>query len=215
MLDKATAAQIPPQENESAQARTEPTLDAEHDAEYKEDAEAPREAAREPGVPIFMWLLYVAIAGWAIYYFATQIRPPQARRQTTIGVTPGATATQAMQASPVATGALPSDEMLLGGSADNGKRLFAQQACSACHPVEAGQPAVIAPNLSNIGNRAATRREGHSAAQYIYESILSPNAYVVTGFNPNIMPGDYGQKLSEEALKDIIAYLLTLKSGQD
>jgi cytochrome c553 len=29
------------------------------------------------------------------------------------------------------------------------------------------------------------------------------------------MPQDYGQKLSDQDLKDLIAYLLTLKSGQD
>jgi cytochrome c2 len=98
---------------------------------------------------------------------------------------------------------------------DNGKNLFAKQACSACHVIEAGKPATVGPNLSNIGNRAAARKPGYAAEQYIWESILNPNAYVAPGFNAGVMPQDFRQKLSDQDLKDLIAYLLTLKSGQD
>jgi len=114
---------------------------------------------------------------------------------------------------PVATPPPASD--LGGGDVDNGKNLFAKQACSACHVIEAGKPATVGPNLSNIGNRAAARRPDHTAAQYLWESIVNPNAFLTSGFGAGIMPQDYGQKLSDQDLKDLIAYLLTLKSGQD
>jgi cytochrome c oxidase cbb3-type subunit 2 len=114
---------------------------------------------------------------------------------------------------PVATPPPASD--LGGGNVDNGKNLFAKQACSACHVIEAGKPATVGPNLSNIGNRAAARKPGYAAEQYIWESILNPNAYVAPGFNAGVMPQDFRQKLSDQDLKDLIAYLLTLKSGQD
>jgi mono/diheme cytochrome c family protein len=57
--------------------------------------------------------------------------------------------------------------------------------CEICHRI--GQPGTRAPDLAGIGARAATRKPGMSAKQYIIESLLQPNAYVLAGFPP-IMP---------------------------
>jgi mono/diheme cytochrome c family protein len=57
--------------------------------------------------------------------------------------------------------------------------------CEICHRI--GQPGTRAPDLAGIGARAATRRPGMSAKQYLIESLLQPNAYVLAGFPP-IMP---------------------------
>ncbi len=57
--------------------------------------------------------------------------------------------------------------------------------CEICHRI--GQAGTRAPDLAGIGSRAATRKPGTSAKQYIIESLLSPSAYVVQGYPP-IMP---------------------------
>jgi mono/diheme cytochrome c family protein len=57
--------------------------------------------------------------------------------------------------------------------------------CEICHRI--GQPGTRAPDLAGIGARAATRKPGMSAKQYLIESLLQPNAYLVAGFPP-IMP---------------------------
>jgi mono/diheme cytochrome c family protein len=57
--------------------------------------------------------------------------------------------------------------------------------CEICHRI--GQPGTRAPDLAGTGARAATRKPGMSAKQYLIESLLQPNAYVLAGFPP-IMP---------------------------
>ena len=59
-----------------------------------------------------------------------------------------------------------------------------------------------------VGETAATRRDGTSAEDYIRESILNPNAFVVEGFQPNIMPQNYSQQLNSQQVDDLVAFLL-------
>jgi mono/diheme cytochrome c family protein len=52
--------------------------------------------------------------------------------------------------------------------------------CSGCHgDLNVAGSAAVGPWLGEIAQNAATRVEGQSAAQYVYESILDPNAYMV------------------------------------
>ena len=70
--------------------------------------------------------------------------------------------------------------------------------CKACHSLE---PAVriVGPSLAGV----STRAQGND----IYESIVNPNASVVSGFQRGIMPGDYLQRLSAQQLADLVAFL--------
>jgi nitric oxide reductase subunit C len=94
--------------------------------------------------------------------------------------------------------------------------------CAACHsivpgvnivgPTLAGMPATAAVRLKSRDYRGkATDVEG-----YIRESILDPNAHVLTGptystDGRSLMPADYGQTLKPEQVDQIVAYLLTLR----
>lgn len=96
--------------------------------------------------------------------------------------------------------------LLQDADADNGARLVEQYGCVACHRL--GVATHVAPAFEGIAERAATRRPPLTAAAYIYESITNPTAYVVEGYQP-AMPQNYPDRLSDQELGDLLAYLLT------
>jgi cytochrome c1 len=67
------------------------------------------------------------------------------------------------------------------------------------------------PGDPPLAARAATRKSGYSAELYLYESIVEPNAYIVPGFQKDIMPGNADETLTDQDLADLIAYLMTMK----
>ena len=42
------------------------------------------------------------------------------------------------------------------------------------------------------------------------ESIVKPDAYLVSGFQPGLMPGTFGETLTAPQLNGLIAYLLAV-----
>jgi mono/diheme cytochrome c family protein len=89
-----------------------------------------------------------------------------------------------------------------GGNPAAGKAVFLSQGCGGCHTfAPAGTNGTIGPNLTEA-------LKGKDAA-FIRESIVNPNAEIAQGFPPNVMPQDYGQKLSEKQLNDLVAFLST------
>jgi mono/diheme cytochrome c family protein len=57
--------------------------------------------------------------------------------------------------------------------------------CEVCHRI--GQKGTRAPDLANVGARAARAKAGTPAKAYLIESLLNPNASIVEGYPP-IMP---------------------------
>jgi mono/diheme cytochrome c family protein len=84
-----------------------------------------------------------------------------------------------------------------------GKTLF-EANCAMCH----GESDGPGPAFTGMGERAAERVDGMSAEDYIHESIVDPSAYVVEGFD-DIMPKDYSDRLSEDDIANLIAYILS------
>jgi mono/diheme cytochrome c family protein len=84
-----------------------------------------------------------------------------------------------------------------------GKEIFtttAQPPCSSCHTLkEAGATQTLGPNLDEV-------LKGKDAA-FIHESIVDPSAEVAAGFQ-DIMPKDYGTKLDQKQLADLVAFLV-------
>jgi cytochrome c len=110
------------------------------------------------------------------------------------------------------------------GDLASGQKLFSGElpladasapTCVTCHAVSPDAPESIGPNLSNIGNRAATRVPGQSAQDYLRSSIVDPDAYLANNFQEGIMYREYRRALTPQQLDDLVAYLLTLQSGQD
>ncbi len=93
-----------------------------------------------------------------------------------------------------------------------GEPLLTEFVCVTCHVSATGVG--VAPPFAGIALRAAERRPPLTAAEYIYESITNPNAYVVQDYAA-AMPQDYPQRLTDNQLGDLIAYLLTLDQEAD
>src|SRR3989449_2298212 len=67
-----------------------------------------------------------------------------------------------------------------------GEQIFhTKGTCEVCHKI--GEKGTRAPDLAGVGARAAKRKPGQSAKQYLIESLLDPGAHLVEGY-PNIMP---------------------------
>jgi mono/diheme cytochrome c family protein len=110
-------------------------------------------------------------------------------------------------------------EDLPEGDAATGKDGYLAQGCSGCHGLPESPPANhlgVGPHLGNIANVAAGRVPGVPAEQYIYESILDPNKFMVDECplgpcnDPSQMRLDYPSVLSDQAMADLIAYYMTL-----
>lgn len=86
-----------------------------------------------------------------------------------------------------------------------GHDLFTRYACAGCHQATDG----VGPALNGIGQRAAARRPGYSAAAYLYESITDPNAYVVPGFPAGVMLQNFKAAIPEADLYRLVAWLET------
>lgn len=85
-----------------------------------------------------------------------------------------------------------------------GAELFTRYACNACHSADNS----AGPNVAGLGKRAATRRPHYSAAAYLYESITSPNAFVVPDYPAGVMLQNFKQAIPETDLYNLIAWLL-------
>ena len=118
------------------------------------------------------------------------------------------TLTDTQDAVPVS---VPESFMAALESADpnRGQHLTVANTCLGCHSLSSNQT-MVGPTWHDLAETAATRVAGQTAAGYLYTSIVHPNAYVVNGYQPNVMLQGYSQTLSEQDIADIVSYLLTL-----
>jgi cytochrome c oxidase subunit II len=109
----------------------------------------------------------------------------------------------------------------LGGMADLspeqfGERLFQIRGCVACHNVspEATGP-TMAPSLWGVYGHEVRLTDGSTVIaddNYLRRSILNPNADIVVGYTPGVMPSFAGS-LTEVQVDALIDYIKTLREG--
>jgi cytochrome c oxidase subunit II len=86
-------------------------------------------------------------------------------------------------------------------AAPSGEELFSSSGCANCHTLKAaGATGKVGPDLGKLGAAAN--------AKFIHTSIVDPNADVTKGFQPDIMPQNFGSQLSKEELDALVKYLL-------
>lgn len=111
-----------------------------------------------------------------------------------------------------------------------GKAVFHEEAgCAACHAIS-GETVLVGTSLAGIASRAKRRIQSPdytgsatTIEEYLRESILEPSAFVAeppegrtftTGAGESLMPGDYGDRLDEAQVQDLVAYLVTLREDE-
>lgn len=88
------------------------------------------------------------------------------------------------------------------GNAAAGKALFSAQGCASCHTFSAaGATGTVGPDLDKA-------LKGKDAA-FVRESIVDPNKEIAPGYQPNIMPQNFGQSLTPKQVDDLVAFLLS------
>jgi cytochrome c oxidase subunit 2 len=94
----------------------------------------------------------------------------------------------------------------------NAKQLFTQgdadtgaTACGSCHTLaDAGTTGQVGPDLDKV-------LKGKDAA-FIKQSILDPNKVIAPGYQPNIMPPNFGATLSAQQVDALVKYLSQVTS---
>lgn len=83
-----------------------------------------------------------------------------------------------------------------------GAQVFASYGCGNCHTFAAAKSGgVTGPNLDE-----SLAPDDDAAA--IEEMIVEPNAEIVKGYQPNVMPPNFGELLSPKELEDLVQYLI-------
>lgn len=145
-------------------------------------------------------VLFVATLG-AVEVFAVEEPEEHAAGETatetggttTEETTTGETTTEEAQPPPPPAAA--------AGDPAAGEAVFSAQGCGGCHAFEAaGTSATVGPDLDEA-------LQGKDA-EFVSEAITDPNKEITSGYAPNIMPPDFGQKLSQKQLDDLVAFLL-------
>ncbi|MBK8027882.1 MAG: c-type cytochrome [Chloroflexi bacterium] len=116
------------------------------------------------------------------------------------------TDSQASDATPEDYSAI-AERLVTIGDATRAQPLLEKYACIACH-VLGGEN--VAPPWETISEVAAQRVPPMTTAEYVYESIVHPGAYLVEGY-PASMPQDYGSRMSEQEIADVLVYLLNIE----
>jgi mono/diheme cytochrome c family protein len=86
------------------------------------------------------------------------------------------------------------------GNPAAGKKVFDDNGCGGCHTFKAADAnGKIGPNLDDV-------LKGKDA-EFVKTSITDPNAEIASGFQPNVMPQNYGSQLSSQQIADLVAFL--------
>jgi cytochrome c oxidase subunit II len=97
-----------------------------------------------------------------------------------------------------------------GGAAVNAKQIFTSgnadtgaTACATCHTLaDAGAKGQVGPDLDKV-------LKGKDAA-FIKESILTPDKVIAPGYQPGVMPPNFGDTLSPQQVDALVKYLSTV-----
>jgi cytochrome c551/c552 len=154
----------------------------------------PRRRPDFPGERGRGWFIVVTIALFAAMLFAVEVFAVEEEAHE-----PEAAAVEEPQ--PGATEPPPTETTApAAGDAEAGQSVFTGQGCDGCHALDAvGASASVGPDLDES-------LQGKDA-EYVRTAIVEPNTEVAEGYAPNIMPQDYGDKLSEKQLDDLVALL--------
>jgi cytochrome c2 len=104
-----------------------------------------------------------------------------------------------------------SGDPVRGQAIFNGEeKIHAFVPCSTCHYETRHRFPRLGPDMAGISQRAAERIPGMSAVEYLRHSIRHPDEHVVEDFPSSTMNPGYADRLTDEDVEDLIAFLMTL-----
>ncbi len=102
--------------------------------------------------------------------------------------------------------ARPASQVAETATATDPVAMLTEFDCETCHSMEQGEVLVGPPFDPALLRRAASER-GISAEAYVMESIVDPRAVKPEDF-PDVMPDDYGERLTAAQLQTMVVFLL-------
>ncbi len=86
-----------------------------------------------------------------------------------------------------------------------GETVFLTKGCTGCHSRAGVSEGFVGPDLTGLADRAGDRVEGLAAEDYVRQSVLDPQAYIVDGYGPQmpVLPVDTAE------LDALVEYLLS------
>jgi hypothetical protein len=93
--------------------------------------------------------------------------------------------------------------------------IFTRAGCPVCHVIpgipgangQVGPKLVLGTTGTQRIHSPSYRGQAHTVHEYVVESVLDPERYLVPGYPGRTMPVWYGSKLSALALEKIATYL--------
>jgi hypothetical protein len=99
--------------------------------------------------------------------------------------------------------------------------IFTRSGCPVCHIIpgipgangRVGPPLVLGTTGEQRLNDPGYKGQAKTVHDYVVESVLEPQRFVVRGYPEHTMPAWYGSKLSAMALEKIAVYLERQTAG--
>ena len=95
---------------------------------------------------------------------------------------------------------------------ERGQYHYQNKACIGCHSLDGSN--LVGPSFKGLYGRTGKLADGSTYEvndEYLKNSILNPNGQIVEGYQPNQMPQNYKDQLSDEDIEGIIAFIKSLK----
>ncbi|OQW42636.1 MAG: hypothetical protein A4C66_09185 [Nitrospira sp. HN-bin3] len=110
---------------------------------------------------------------------------------------------------------LTPDKVPLVTGEESISELFTHAGCAVCHVIpgipgangHVGPPLILGTTGTQRLNDPTYHGDAKTVHEYVAESVLDPQRFVVPGYPEHTMPDWYGSKLSASALEKIAAYL--------
>jgi mono/diheme cytochrome c family protein len=103
---------------------------------------------------------------------------------------------------------------LMPGDAARGVALTVPHNCIGCHQTD-NSLVEVAPTWLEVADIAVGRARQTGAAgpaAYIYNSMINPDDFIVSGYTSGEMPQTFSEDMNQQELADLLTYLLSLRA---
>jgi cytochrome c oxidase subunit 2 len=109
---------------------------------------------------------------------------------------------------------LATEAIVADDPVERGQKVYEQYGCQACHTLDGSE--LVGPTFLGAYGRQVEFEDGTTALAdeaYMYESVVDPNARIVNGFSPNVMPQNYADQITDEQINDLIEFMKSLSDN--